>query len=83
MLRFRKIENGQDHALLPGRPLVILNSEENPLWLAVWRVLAVCVTFGTDCAGKALYRALIRSVWTWAGNSVGGSDGIPSSVLTE
>ena len=52
-------------------------------WLAVWRVLARCVTFGPDCAGKALCVAVMRSVWTWGRNSVGEGDGIESVILTE
>jgi hypothetical protein len=37
------------------------------LWLAVWCAFAVCVSVGPSAERKALYRALMRSVWTWAG----------------
>ena len=53
------------------------------LWLAVWRVLAVNVTHGRDCEGKAPCVALMRSVGTRSGNSVGEGDGIPSSRVTQ
>ena len=37
------------------------------LWLAVWCILIVNVAFAPSAERKALYRALTRSVWTWAG----------------